>query len=96
MNQIQNTKFNSFVSDIRNIITNARKEAIRSVEFYRVKMYWEMGERIFLEEQEGKERAEYGTYLIQNLAKVIESEYGSGFSYRTLAQCRHFSELTQL
>ena len=90
MNQIQNSKFNSFVSDIRNIITNARKEAIRSVEFYRVKMYWEMGERIFLEEQEGKERAEYGTYLIQNLAKVIESEYGSGFSYRTLAQCRQF------
>lgn len=49
-----------------------------------------MGERIFTEEQQEKERADYGTYLIRNLAEEIEPEYGSGFSIRQLERCRQF------
>lgn len=79
-----------FVSDIRNIIITARTTAIRSVDFERVKMYWKLGERIMLEEQGGKERAEYGTKLLQHLADNMEAEFGSGFSYRQLAFCRQF------
>jgi hypothetical protein len=79
-----------FVSDIRNIIENSRNNAVRSVDFERVKMYWRLGERILEEEQQGKDRAEYGSYLLRNLAKKIEPEYGSGFSYRQLAFCRQF------
>ena len=55
-----------------------------------VKMYWKLGERIMLEEQGGKERAEYGTKLLQHLADNMEAEFGSGFSYRQLAFCRQF------
>jgi hypothetical protein len=80
----------SFVQDIKTIIGQARTQAVRSVEFYRVQMYWKMGERIFNEEQLGKERADYGTYLIRNLAKEFEPEFGSGFSYRQLERCRQF------
>ena len=79
---------NDFVSDIRNIIISSRNAAIRSVDFERVQMYWKLGERIVVEEQAGKERADYGTYLLQNLANRIEAEFGSGFSYRQLAFCR--------
>lgn len=79
-----------FVSDIRNIINNSRNAAIRSVDFERVRMNWKIGERIFIEEQEGKDRADYGAYLLHNLANQIESEFGSGFSYRQLAFCRQF------
>jgi predicted nuclease of restriction endonuclease-like (RecB) superfamily len=53
-------------------------------------MYWRLGERIVVEEQQGKERAEYGTYLLRGLAAKIEPEFGSGFSYRQLAFCRQF------
>jgi hypothetical protein len=53
-------------------------------------MYWKLGERIFEEEQQGKERADYGTYLIRNLAIELEPEFGSGFSYRQLNWCRQF------
>jgi len=60
------------------------------VEFHRVEMYWKLGERIFEEEQQGKERADYGAYLIRNLAIEIEPEFGSGFSVRTLEQSRQF------
>ena len=53
-------------------------------------MYWHLGKRILEEEQQGKARADYGTYLIRNLAKAIEPEYGSGFGVRQLEQARQF------
>ena len=80
----------TFVHDIKAIIGQSRTQAIRSVEFYRVEMYWKVGERIFNEEQEGKDRAEYGSFLIRELAKEIEPVYGSGFSVRQLERSRQF------
>lgn len=90
MNIVKIDLSTEFVSDIRNIIVSSRNNAIKSVDWERVQMYWKLGERIVIEEQGGKERAEYGKYLIQNLAKSIEADFGSGFSYRQLAFCRQF------
>src|SRR5690554_2670575 len=59
---------NNFISDIKQIISSARESAIRSVDFERVKMYWKLGERIFVEEQQEKDRAEYGSFLIRTLS----------------------------
>jgi predicted nuclease of restriction endonuclease-like (RecB) superfamily len=53
-------------------------------------MYWNIGKRIFEEEQQGKERADYGKYIIRNLSKRLTPEYGSGFSVRQLEQSRQF------
>lgn len=80
----------SLHQEIRQIINNARSNAVRSVDFCRVQMYWNIGRRIVEEEQQGKERADYGKYLLKNLAKALEPEYGSGFSYRQLNFCRQF------
>ena len=80
----------SLYQDIRQIIETSRSNAVRSVDFCLVQMYWQLGRRIFEEEQQGKERADYGTYLLQNLAKRLEPEFGSGFSYRQLKFCRQF------
>ena len=80
----------TFVGEIRSIIDKARSTAVRSVDFCRVQMYWNIGKRIFKEEQQGKERADYGAYLIKNLAKELEPEYGSGFGERQLEFCRQF------
>ena len=83
-------QIDALYSDVRKIIETARNNAVRSVDFCRVQMYWNLGRRIFEEEQQGKERADYGTYLIKNLAKQLEPEYGSGFGYRQLKFCRQF------
>lgn len=56
-------------------------------------MYWHIGKRIMEEEQQGKERADYGTYLIRKLAKTMEPEFGSGFGVRQLERCRQFYKL---
>ena len=66
--------------DARKIIDLARSSAVHSVNFCRVQMYWQLGKRIFEQEQHGKQRADYGTYLLQNLSAKLEPEYGSGFS----------------
>lgn len=80
----------TFILSIKAIIGHARASAVRSVEFHRVEMYWKLGERIFEEEQQGKDRAEYGSYLIRSLAEQLTPEFGSGFSVRTLEQSRQF------
>ena len=79
-----------FLSEIKGIIQQARTNAVRSVDFCRVQMYWTLGKRIFEEEQDGKERADYGAYLLKNLSKELVPEFGSGLSYRQLAFCRQF------
>lgn len=89
-NVITYKKTSNIIEDARTIINSARSSAVRSVDFCRVQMYWNLGKRIFEEEQQGKERADYGTYLIKNLANTLESEYGSGFGVRQLEQSRQF------
>ncbi len=76
--------------DIRHIINDSRANAVRSVDFCRVQMYWRIGQRIVEEEQGGNIRAEYGSRLIRNLAAQLEPEFGSGFSYRQLNFSRQF------
>ena len=90
MKKEQVNKNEQFYTEIRQIIETARNNAIRSVDFSRVQMYWRLGKRIFEEEQQGKDRADYGTYLIRNLAEELTPLYGSGFSVRQLEQSRRF------
>ncbi len=80
----------NIIIQIQAIIQNAQERAIRSVNFERVMMYWQIGQVIFEEEQEGKERAAYGTYLIQSLSNELQPQFGSGFSVRQLEMCRQF------
>ncbi|MBR6855472.1 MAG: DUF1016 family protein [Fibrobacter sp.] len=78
------------IRDAKQIIEAAQKNAVRSVDFCRVQMYWNLGKRIFEEEQHGKKRADYGAYIVKSLAEKLEAEYGSGFSRRQLEFCRQF------
>lgn len=79
-----------FVNEIRKIIDDSRSNVVRSVDFCRVQMYWAIGKRISGKEQQGKERADYGKYIIRNLAKEIEPIYGSGFGVGQLELSRQF------
>ncbi len=80
----------NFLNDIIEIIEGAKIKAIKAVDFERVLMNWDIGKRIFEEEQEGKERADYGKYLIKHLSEKLQAEYGSGYSYRQLNWYRQF------
>ncbi|MDO5577406.1 MAG: PDDEXK nuclease domain-containing protein [Fibrobacter sp.] len=92
-NEIGNINTGNLIDDARKIIETSRSNAVRSVDFCRVQMYWNLGRRIFEEEQQGKDRADYGSYLIKTLAEKLEAEYGSGFSERQLKFCRQFYKM---
>lgn len=78
------------IADIKHIINSAREKAIRTVDTERVLMYWHIGQRIFLEEQEGKDRADYGKFLIKIISEQLQPEFGTGFSRRHIETCRQF------
>ena len=80
----------SIIPDIKAIIATAKDKAIKIVDNERTLMYWHIGRRIFEEEQQGKDRAGYGEYLIKFLSEELLPEYGSGFSYRQLNWYRQF------
>nr|MBI9032558.1 DUF1016 family protein [bacterium] len=72
------------------IINSARKRAYSSVNSAMVEAYWKIGKRIVEEEQEGNERAQYGTQLLKFLANELNSEFGKGFDERELRRIRQF------
>lgn len=55
-----------------------------------VEAYWQIGRRIVEEEQQGKGRADYGTFLIKDLARQLTAEFGKGFSAANLKSFRQF------
>ena len=69
---INYTKTKNILNDARKIIESARSNAVRSVDFCRVQMYWNLGKRISEEEQQGKDRADYGAYIVQSLSEKLE------------------------
>lgn len=80
----------SIIADIKAIIAQSKDNAIRAVDHQRTLMYWHIGKRIFEEEQEGKDRADYGKYLTQYVAQELEPEFGSSFSKRQIELFRQF------
>jgi len=87
---MQLKKNQNYIEDIKELIANAKQKVVRTIDNQRVTLYWNIGQRIFIEEQEGKDRAEYGKYLIRNLSNEIEPLYGSGYSVRQLELMRQF------
>lgn len=79
-----------FIDEIKSIILQGRDQAIRAVDHARVLLYWNIGKRIFEEEQQGKARADYGSFLIKSLSHALQPEFGNGFSVRQLERYRQF------
>lgn len=79
-----------FLSDIKKIIQSARTKAYTAINAAMTESYWLMGKRIVEEEQNGKERADYGAQLIKTLSDELNREYGKGFSVTNLQLYRQF------
>lgn len=75
---------------IKNILQSARDNAFRHINFVMVEAYWNIGKQVVEDEQRGKDRAEYGAYLIKELSSRLTKEFGKGFSQRNLRNMRQF------
>ncbi|MBD5371248.1 MAG: DUF1016 domain-containing protein [Bacteroides sp.] len=79
-----------FVSDVRRIIDNGRRQAFSAASAISLATYWNIGRRIVEEEQKGNVRAEYGSRLIAGLAGDLRDEYGPSYNKRNLEHFRKF------
>ena len=71
-------------------LKEARKSIVQTVNKTMVVTYFEIGKLIIEEEQNGKERAEYGKQIIKELSARLSIEFGKGFSITNLKQMRTF------
>ena len=79
-----------YITDIKQIIISARTKAYTAINSAMVEAYWHIGKRIVEEEQQGKDRAEYGYEIIKTLSEELKNGFGKGFSERSLREFRQF------
>ena len=73
----------TFIEDVRLLINQSKSNISKFINSQMTMLYWHIGKRI-KEELIHDNRAEYGTQEVKNLAKVLSSEYGKGFSQANL------------
>jgi len=78
------------IRNLRDLIQNARKQILRSVDAVQVQTCWEIGRHIVEFEQGGAERAEYGKKLLSSLAEALTVDCGRGFDASNLRYMRLF------
>jgi len=66
--------YQNLLQDLKGIIADKRYQAYKAVDNIKVQAYWQIGERIVREEMRNKARADYGEYLINNLALDLKIE----------------------
>jgi len=86
-NEIQSTELFSKIADL---LHSARQHVVRAVNQTMVYTYYEIGRMIVEDEQQGKERAEYGKQVLKELSVKLTTEFGKGFSADNLENMRRF------
>lgn len=81
---------NCFISGIRVLLVEARLSVVKQVNATMIKTYYEIGRRIVEQEQQGKEVANYGDYILVRLSESLSGSFGKGFSKRNLELMRQF------
>lgn len=81
---------NDLLARLRGLISQARGEAVRSVDSIQVATCWQVGRHIVEFEQAGNARARYGTQLLARLAEKLSGEFGKGFDVSNLRYMRLF------
>ncbi|MGC4101663.1 PDDEXK nuclease domain-containing protein [Ferruginibacter sp.] len=88
--KITQRKYNQLIKNIGITISNARQQAVHAVNISLLKSNWEIGRHIVEFEQEGNERAEYGSELLERISKDLQQNYGKGFGRRNVLDMRRF------
>lgn len=88
MDELRNEE--KFYEQVIQLLKNAKSSVTAAVNMTMVYSYYEAGRMIVEEEQNGKERAEYGKYILKELSVRLTEKLGKGFSYDNLKLMRKF------
>lgn len=80
------------LTDLRQMIVQARESVARTIDSGLTLLYWQIGERIRLEILK-EQRAEYGANILQTLSAKLRLEFGNGFAEKNLRRMVQFAEI---
>lgn len=82
--------YKKLIDNIGETLQRSRQNAIRAINNELIAANWEIGKHIVEFEQNGKEKADYGSALLSNLSKDLKMAYGKGFGKSNIYLCRQF------
>jgi predicted nuclease of restriction endonuclease-like (RecB) superfamily len=82
--------YDSMFQGVLNLIEEARRTSVRTINSIMTATYWEIGRRIVQFEQKGSDRAEYGKEVIKKLSFDLTVRAGRGFGVANISQMRKF------
>ena len=77
-------------ANIRTLLNQSRKQVVQAVNSAMVQTYWQIGQLIVEDEQQGQRRAEYGKAVLKKLSASLTQEFGKGFDTSNLRYMRLF------
>lgn len=84
----QQPKYEILIKNIGNLLSASREQATSEINYILVQTYWEIGRYIVEYEQQGQEKAEYGSQLFERLSRDLTEAYGKGFGRSNLQYIR--------
>ena len=72
------------------LLENARSQIVTNINTTMVYTNFEIGRYIVEYEQNGKDRAEYGKFVLKNLSQKLSNRFGRGYSEDNLSNMRKF------
>ena len=82
--------YQQLIDRIGECLAQGQQRAFEQVNTLLVETYWQIGQYIVEFEQNGNERAEYGSRLLTQLSRDLKTAYGKGFSRRNVLDMRRF------
>jgi hypothetical protein len=82
----------ALIKDLRDLITQARQDVARSVNFSLVMLYWKVGQ--WIQKKILKERrTEYGEEIVATVSRQLSREFGPGFAEKGLRRMIQFAQV---
>jgi len=86
----QRKPYQELVQQISTAFVHGQARAMAAVHSCLVDTYWKIGQYIVEYEQQGREKAVYGTALLENLSRDLKLLHGKGFSRSNIQRMRQF------
>jgi DUF1016 N-terminal domain len=91
-NPLATEPVSSLITELRQLIKEARQSAVEAVNAGLTLMFWRIDERLRGEVLKGV-RAEYGAQIVSTLSKQLVLEFGRAFEEKNLRRMVQFSEV---
>jgi predicted nuclease of restriction endonuclease-like (RecB) superfamily len=86
----QNSNYSKLIEKIGRSLETGRANIAHTINIELLKTKWEIGFHIIEFEQNGQDKAEYGSAILDQLSHDLKTKYGKGFSRRNVLDMRRF------